>query len=54
MTLEELSQVDRVIAVAGGQTKTEAIRGALRTGAIDLLITDKFTASRLTDHSLQA
>lgn len=52
MTLEELSQVDRVIAVAGGQTKTEAIRGALRTGAIDLLITDKFTASRLTDHSL--
>lgn len=52
MTLEELSQVDRVIAVAGGQTKTEAIRGALRTGAIDLLITDKFTASRMTDHSL--
>lgn len=48
MTLEELAAVDRVIALAGGQSKTEAIRGALRTGAIDLLITDKFTAQRLT------
>ena len=49
MTLEELAAVDRVIALAGGQSKTEAIRGALRTGAIDLLITDKFTAQRLTE-----
>lgn len=49
VTLEELSNVDRVIALAGGQSKTEAIRGALRTGVIDLLITDKFTAKRLTD-----
>lgn len=47
MTLEELSAVDRVIALAGGQSKTAAIRGALKTGAIDLLITDKFTAARL-------
>lgn len=49
MTLEELAQVDRVMALAGGQSKTGAIRGALRTGVIDLLITDKFTAKRLTD-----
>lgn len=48
MTLEELSKVDRVIALAGGQSKTAAIRGALRTGVVDLLITDKFTAERLT------
>lgn len=47
ITLEELSKVDRVIALAGGKSKTEAISGALRTGAIDLLITDKFTAHRL-------
>ena len=48
MTLEELSTVDRVIALAGGQSKTLAIQGALRTGIINLLITDKFTAERLT------
>ena len=47
MTLEEMSRIDRVIALAGGQAKTVAIRGALRTGVIDLLITDKFTAERL-------
>lgn len=47
MTLEELSKIDRVIALAGGQSKTSAIQGALRTGAIDFLFTDKFTAERL-------
>ncbi len=49
MSLEELSKVDRVIALAGGQSKTAAIRGALRTGVIDLLVTDKFTAARLVE-----
>lgn len=47
ISLEELAKVDRVMALAGGQAKTEAIRGALKTGIIDLLITDKFTAGRL-------
>lgn len=47
MSLEELAKVDRVIALAGGGAKTEAIRGALKSGAIDILITDKFTAERL-------
>jgi DNA-binding transcriptional regulator LsrR (DeoR family) len=47
MTLEEMTKVDRVIALAGGASKTAAIRGALKTGAIDLLVTDKFTAARL-------
>ena len=47
MSLEELSKIGRVIALAGGQSKTAAIRGALRTGVIDLLITDQFTAARL-------
>ncbi len=49
MTLEEQTEVDRVIALAGGQSKTDAIRAALKTGVIDLLITDKFTALRLVD-----
>ncbi len=44
---EELARCERVLALAGGQGKTEAIRGALKTGVIDLLITDKFTAARL-------
>jgi DNA-binding transcriptional regulator LsrR (DeoR family) len=47
MSLEELHGVDRVLALAGGQAKTEAIRGALKTGVVDVLITDKFTAKRL-------
>ena len=47
MTLEEQSDVDRVMALAGGQSKTEAIRAALKTDVIDLLITDRFTADRL-------
>ncbi|WMS44608.1 sugar-binding transcriptional regulator [Acuticoccus sp. MNP-M23] len=53
MTLEELSTIDRVIALAGGQSKTRAIRGALRTGVIDLLVTDKFTAERLVSENNQ-
>ncbi len=49
VTLEELAQIDRVVALAGGKSKTQAIRGALRTGVIDLLITDKYTAKRLVE-----
>ena len=54
ITLEELGQIDRVIALAGGQSKTEAIRGALRTGVIDILITDRFTAARLLGIEVEA
>ncbi|WP_182562193.1 sugar-binding transcriptional regulator [Rhizobium leguminosarum] len=45
--LEDLERVDRVIALAGGSKKTDAIAGALRVGVIDMLVTDKFTAQRL-------
>ena len=48
ITLEELRHADRVMALAGGESKTEAIAGALRLGVIDVLVTDKFTAARLT------
>ena len=47
MTLDEHAKIGRVIALAGGQSKTRAIHGALKTGVIDLLVTDKFTAGRL-------
>lgn len=49
MPMEQLAKVDRVIGVAGGETKTQAILGALRTGVLDVLITDKFTARRLLE-----
>ncbi|MBY3151705.1 MULTISPECIES: sugar-binding transcriptional regulator [Rhizobium] len=47
LPLEDLERVDRVIALAGGSKKTEAIAGALRVGVIHMLVTDKFTAQRL-------
>jgi DNA-binding transcriptional regulator LsrR (DeoR family) len=48
ISLQELRKADRVMALAGGASKTEAIAGALRLGIIDILVTDKFTAARLT------
>ena len=47
--LDELAKVDRVVALAGGKAKTAAIAGALRTGTINVLITDRFTAARLLE-----
>lgn len=49
VSLDELKKADRVIALAGGEAKTAAISGALRLGLIDVLVTDKFTAARLTE-----
>lgn len=47
VTLEELKRTPRVIGVAGGERKVEAIRACLQGGLINVLITDKFTAERL-------
>ena len=47
VTLEELKQTPRIVAVAGGQRKAEAIRACLRGRLVNVLITDKFTAERL-------
>src|SRR5215831_4322302 len=47
VTLEELKRTPRVIGVAGGERKAEAIRACLSGGLINVLITDKFTAERL-------
>lgn len=51
LPLEDLAKIGRVVALAGGMKKTEAIAGALRTGVIDTLITDRFTAERLVSLS---
>ncbi|MEM8914198.1 MAG: sugar-binding transcriptional regulator [Pseudomonadota bacterium] len=51
MSFEEHAKIDRVIALAGGESKVAAIHGALRTGVIDILITDKFTAGKLASMS---
>jgi DNA-binding transcriptional regulator LsrR (DeoR family) len=52
MSLEELSHIDRIIAVAGGASKTRALVGAIRSGVIDVLITDRFSAERLLQFGL--
>src|SRR5690625_193207 len=42
--LEQLRRTPTVVAVAGGVHKADAIRAALRTGFVDVLITDEPTA----------
>ena len=50
ITLKQLSGVNRVVGVAGGPQKVTAIRGALRGGLINVLITDHITAGLLLDN----
>src|ERR1035438_4696694 len=47
MDLNQLRRVARVVGVAGGRRKTEAIRGALMGRWINVLITERHTAQRL-------
>jgi DNA-binding transcriptional regulator LsrR (DeoR family) len=47
MSLEQLRKVPRVIGIAGGVVKIDAIRGALEGGLISTLITDRLAAERL-------
>lgn len=44
---ESLKKADTTVAVACGDDKITAIAGALRTGLIDVLITDEYTAAKL-------
>jgi deoxyribonucleoside regulator len=44
---EELARIPTVVAVAAGPEKYTAIQGALRTGYVDVLITDETTAKEL-------
>ncbi len=43
---ENLKNAKQTIAIACGDDKIEAIHGALRTGVIDTLITDEYTAQK--------
>jgi DNA-binding transcriptional regulator LsrR (DeoR family) len=47
VSLEQLREADRSVGIAGGPRKYEAIRGALRGGWINVLITDSTTAEHL-------
>ena len=47
LTLEELSKIDIVVAIAGGAVKFKAIQGALRGHFVNVLITDHVTAQKL-------
>jgi DNA-binding transcriptional regulator LsrR (DeoR family) len=49
VTLDQLRQVPRSIAVAGGERKVTAIKGALSGRLVSHLITDRATAERLLD-----
>ena len=47
MRLDQLRRVKRVVGIAGGRRKFDAIRGALRGNWINVLVTDRFMAERL-------
>jgi DNA-binding transcriptional regulator LsrR (DeoR family) len=47
----QLAAVPTVIAVAAGDSKADAIRGAAQTGCVDVLITDERTAAVLIEQT---
>jgi DNA-binding transcriptional regulator LsrR (DeoR family) len=47
LKLEQLRRARRSVGVAGGPRKVNAIRGAIKGGWINVLITDHLTAHRL-------
>ena len=47
VTLDQLSRARRRWAVVGGSRKLDAIRGVLRGGWVDVLVTDLATAHQL-------
>jgi DNA-binding transcriptional regulator LsrR (DeoR family) len=49
LDLEQIKKIPRVVAVAGGAEKFEAIRGALRGHLAHVLVTDVSTATRLLE-----
>ncbi len=49
ISLSQLKQVPKVIGIAGGKEKTDAIYTAIKTGYINSLVTDKHTAIRILE-----
>ena len=54
ISLDQLKSVRRCVAVAGGREKVAAIRGAMRGGWINGLITDRLTAEALIESAKPA
>jgi deoxyribonucleoside regulator len=54
LTWDELAAIPTVIGVAAGERKAEAIRGAAKTGCLDVLVTDERTAAALLAAPQQA
>lgn len=54
MSLQQLNSVPRIVALAGGLSKSHAIDAALRSGVINTLVTDKFTAGRLVQETIDS
>jgi DNA-binding transcriptional regulator LsrR (DeoR family) len=52
LDLDQFKRIKRVIGVAGGECKYEAIRAALQGKLIDVLVTDDLTATRLLEEDL--
>ena len=50
-SVESIKNAKESIAIACGDKKVSAISGALRTGIIDTLITDEYTARRIVENS---
>lgn len=51
ISLEELKNIKTVVAVAGGIEKSESVLASIKSGAIDVLITDELVANRLLGKS---
>lgn len=49
ISIDDLRRVPSVVAVAAGPAKIGAIRGALRTGVVGVLVTDAATARKLME-----
>jgi DNA-binding transcriptional regulator LsrR (DeoR family) len=47
--LADLTKIPKVVGVAGGAHKAEAILGALRGGFLDVLVTNEIAAARLLE-----
>lgn len=49
ITVDQLRRTPRVVAIAGGLEKVEAIRAALKAELVDVLVTDTVTAEALVE-----
>ena len=52
ITLEQLQKVPKVIAVAGGSRKLKAIHAVLKSGLVDVLVTDSQVAASIVEEQV--